>query len=935
MGTAVLTGGSSTGAAAAAPVTALTLPNNGTGTYKPTNISQNTLADEQINSPSSGDAAGWTFQLTDTWQAGDTIAITLAPKSGADCETPYPQGVNSSLDDPANYVGFANFAPGNKNDIVGPAVYAITDGETAPAFTETESDASGDTTDPIDCSDQGATTENDGLGSTTTTTYSTLDLTFTNSGEGDGSTITVNVGVAGSLDVGGSFIDGSIAVPTLLNVGFGASTGAITATGQYVPNSSGDVGTFDSDLPATSPANPVVTVASPATVVGETPAANVPASGLQRNTQTDTIGGSISNFTITEGPANSLPPTNDDETSNLNPPVVQNPALVAGDNHIQDAPKPGDVCVVIDNHDGSGIYWGNVAHSAWTVVPGASTSSYSAQAGAPSVEGSNSTILQLPVTNTSNVANTVWTASGLSLAGTATADGPVWAYVYWISPGSAGAADTDTCADVSPTTSLDEGGTDGFTTDADYDGDYQLGYVQLTTVSELANSVYGADADATSTQAIEHQFNPASDSCVSNEFPHFSFGPSIFLATDADYHDALGADYAAGTIDSGVLLTNPNALEAQTLDAIREEGVSTVFVAGGPLAISNAVTTQLQNTPTYYCGGTAVRVDPVTNQTEDLNVIRVYGQTANDTDEQMAEYIGAQPIDQLQPFAEYGSTDPFNDTTGENSTTYAPSSAVNTALLVTDSGWQDAVDASVPGYNDQLPVITTDVAGLTTQAQDTIYNDHIGQVIVVGGPLAVSDNVINQLNAQGVGAVRIAGADASETSTQLASFELARTDGITYQEAGPFGNGYDNEDQQWLHYVARTAGVTDTEATDETDAHVVLLARGDNYADALSAAVLSIHNGLYRDGDLIQFPLVLTETSTSLGTPVTTFLNNAGLAISGLAGQAPAFGLFDTDSSGDQNFNNSSSVYTIQPVGGPLALTSSVLTAAVAAVTAG
>jgi hypothetical protein len=384
-----------------------------------------------------------------------------------------------------------------------------------------------------------------------------------------------------------------------------------------------------------------------------------------------------------------------------------------------------------------------------------------------------------------------------------------------------------------------------------------------------------------------------------------------------------------------VLLTNPNALEAQTLDAIREEGVSTVFVAGGPLAISNAVTTQLQNTPTYYCGGTAVRVDPVTNQTEDLNVIRVYGQTANDTDEQMAEYIGAQPIDQLQPFAEYGSTDPFNDTTGENSTTYAPSSAVNTALLVTDSGWQDAVDASVPGYNDQLPVITTDVAGLTTQAQDTIYNDHIGQVIVVGGPLAVSDNVINQLNAQGVGAVRIAGADASETSTQLASFELARTDGITYQEAGPFGNGYDNEDQQWLHYVARTAGVTDTEATDETDAHVVLLARGDNYADALSAAVLSIHNGLYRDGDLIQFPLVLTETSTSLGTPVTTFLNNAGLAISGLAGQAPAFGLFDTDSSGDQNFNNSSSVYTIQPVGGPLALTSSVLTAAVAAVTAG
>jgi hypothetical protein len=81
--------------------------------------------------------------------------------------------------------------------------------------------------------------------------------------------------------------------------------------------------------------------------------------------------------------------------------------------------------------------------------------------------------------------------------------------------------------------------------------------------------------------------------------------------------------------------------------------------------------------------------------------------------------------------------------------------------------------------------------------------------------------------------------------------------------------------------------------------------------------------------------LVLTETSTSLGTPVTTFLNNAGLAISGLAGEGPALGLLDTDQSGYQNFENSSSVYTIQPVGGPLALTSSVLSAAITAVTAG
>ncbi len=42
------------------------------------------------------------------------------------------------------------------------------------------------------------------------------------------------------------------------------------------------------------------------------------------------------------------------------------------------------------------------------------------------------TVLQLPVEDSSNKTPTVWTTTGLSLTGLALADGPVWAYVWWL-----------------------------------------------------------------------------------------------------------------------------------------------------------------------------------------------------------------------------------------------------------------------------------------------------------------------------------------------------------------------------------------------------------------------------------------------------------------------------------------------------------------------
>jgi hypothetical protein len=237
-----------------------------------------------------------------------------------------------------------------------------------------------------------------------------------------------------------------------------------------------------------------------------------------------------------------------------------------------------------------------------------------------------------------------------------------------------------------------------------------------------------------------------------------------------------------------------------------------------------------------------------------------------------------------------------------------------------------------------MPLIVTTPGALDTDALEAIFNDHINQVIVLGGVLAITPAVISELPA-GVTAVRVAGIDGSDTSTELASFELSPT------LLGGLGIGVDNNDPQWGAFVDRTAGEIapppGSSAQGDVHAHAVLLARGDYYADAETASVLAVHNGLFGFNTTLK-PLVLAESPTNLGSYVTSWLSNAGLAVSGLPGEVAAGGWaysFGTTtlppSFGNQVNNSSSNVYTIQPIGGPLALGQGVLNAAIAAVTAG
>jgi hypothetical protein len=250
-----------------------------------------------------------------------------------------------------------------------------------------------------------------------------------------------------------------------------------------------------------------------------------------------------------------------------------------------------------------------------------------------------------------------------------------------------------------------------------------------------------------------------------------------------------------------------------------------------------------------------------------------------------------------------------------------------------------------------MPLIATKPGGLSPQALNAMFNQHIGQVILLGGPLAVSDTVMADLAAAGIRVVRVAGVDNTDTASQFAQFALS-DDNLS--PAGNNGLGWLNSDFFWNRYVNRTAGSIGANDNDQVNAHVALLTRGDYFADGMSAAaVLSVHNGYWHcnAAETItifgpdrgphgcpKFPLLMSTNPSTLGAATTSFLNKAGLALSGLKqaipadgwGTHPAFSL-----AGFNNNNFSSSVFTIQPIGGPVALTPGLLSAAVAAVTAG
>jgi len=364
--------------------------------------------------------------------------------------------------------------------------------------------------------------------------------------------------------------------------------------------------------------------------------------------------------------------------------------------------------------------------------------------------------------------------------------------------------------------------------------------IAFTVGSTPVMRIYGATPDATAAAELEHQFDAQSTAC-----PGRAGARPVVLATDRRFPDALASAYLASSLGTGELLTPTGLLSAATANAIRLEGITQVYIVGGPLAVSAGVAQQLESMLAYSCGGST----PLTSAGPvHLEVVRIAGTTAYDTAEWVAQYPPPGTVGSLTVRGAYGGTNPtggtgrYNDTSGNGSTTPTTPSALPTAIVATGRTFQDAESASVLSYADRLPILLTTSTSLSTQVPAAISDLGIRQVVVMGGPLAVSDGVVAALEALGVPVLRIAGQTAVDTAVQLAEFEMAPA-------AGNLGAGW-----------AGSGGVT--------------VARGDYFTDGLAGALVAAGSG--RQHTHQPQPLLLCTDPSSVGEHLAAFLTTAG-----------------------------------------------------------
>lgn len=216
----------------------------------------------------------------------------------------------------------------------------------------------------------------------------------------------------------------------------------------------------------------------------------------------------------------------------------------------------------------------------------------------------------------------------------------------------------------------------------------------------------------------------------------WSASDKVILASGANYPDALSASALAGVHDAPIILTDPTELSSKAAATIKQLGPSTIYVVGGPSAVSDEVLQAANN----ICGS---------------STIRLYGSTRYETSLKILRQCN---------------------------------SSSDTLIVATGANYADSLSISPYAYVTKSPIVLCDpYGGLTQEAIEAIRAGGFSKAILVGGNAAVPDVVISQLNNANIatdGIRRLSGATRYETSTQITAFEISGTSLFT---ADPLG----------------------------------------------------------------------------------------------------------------------------------------------------
>jgi putative cell wall-binding protein len=192
---------------------------------------------------------------------------------------------------------------------------------------------------------------------------------------------------------------------------------------------------------------------------------------------------------------------------------------------------------------------------------------------------------------------------------------------------------------------------------------------------------------------------------------------TVFIATGIDYPDALAGAAVAGRDGAPLLLVAPGSLPAATAAEIARLGPSTIVLLGGPVAVSPAVETALSAYGT---------------------ILRLAGPNRYATAVEISKH--AYPAD--------GSAD--------------------AVIIATGTNFADALAGAPAAAKLNGPVLLTRGDSLPQVTRDEIARLAPDEILVIGGPNAVSDAVLADLDALAP-TRRVAGANRYETAVALST----------------------------------------------------------------------------------------------------------------------------------------------------------------------
>lgn len=250
------------------------------------------------------------------------------------------------------------------------------------------------------------------------------------------------------------------------------------------------------------------------------------------------------------------------------------------------------------------------------------------------------------------------------------------------------------------------------------------------------------------------------------------------LVTGENFPDALAGTFAAGSVDGPLLLATRTGVPSPTWAALEELDVQRVVLIGGAGAIGAAVEQELAN------AGYATA--------------RLSGHDRYETASAVATHYGKARVGTV--------------------------AGQRAAILATGVDFPDALSAGPLAARERLPLLLTPHGRADVGVTNTLEELAIDKIFLLGGTLAISEDVEAFYRDRGYDVERVGGPTRMDTAWLLAD-KAVHDFGFTHE--------------------------------------LVLLARGDDYSDALAA---SIH------GATLGAPIVLTATATDLSQPTRDWL---------------------------------------------------------------